>query len=472
MPFTKLFSSNRFSRYLKVVMLLCDLLIFNIIYLISVKIKYGDIDMIWNHEIKNILIISNLIWIILVSYYDSYKLIRIEHIDQLIGKTIRVIFLHLVIIAFCVILLKYTEISRMRMVVFYGLFIVVSIIFRISFLKYLKYIRSHGINNRLVVIVGANKASNKISQFLSSDLSYGYKILGFFDDKLNESMHNDLKYLGKFQEIEMCLQKNNIHEMYIALHFSESDQITNLIHLCEKYMVRIKFVPDFQEYTKSRKVNIDFYENIPVLMLRDEPLTSPLNRIMKKVFDVLFSLFVIVLIFTWLFPILIVLIKLGSKGPAFFKQVRSGENNNSFTCLKFRTMRVNALSDELQATKGDPRITRIGAFMRKTNLDELPQFFNVLIGQMSVVGPRPHMLEHTKQYTDLINNYLVRHFAIPGITGWAQVNGYRGETKELVDMEKRVEFDIWYIENWTFLLDLKIIWLTVRNMVKGEGKAY
>jgi undecaprenyl-phosphate galactose phosphotransferase/putative colanic acid biosynthesis UDP-glucose lipid carrier transferase len=471
MPFTKLFSSNRLSRYLKLILLLCDLIILNIIYLVSVKIKFGDFEMVWKHEILNILIISNLIWIILVSYYDSYKLIRIEHIDQLIGKTIRVILLHLGIIAFCIILLKYTEISRFRMLVFYGLFAVVSIIFRIIFLKYLKYIRSQGVNIRLVVIVGANKAGYKISQILSSDLSYGYKILGFFDEKVNEPMKNKLQYLGKFQEIEMCLQKNDIHEMYIALHFSESDQITNLIHLCEKYMVRVKFVPDFQEYTKSRKVNIDFYENIPVLMLRDEPLSFPLNRITKRLFDILFSLLVILLVFTWLFPVLIIMIKLASRGPAFFKQERSGENNNPFICYKFRSMKLSN-QEFIQASHNDPRITKIGRIIRKTSIDELPQFFNVFLGQMTVVGPRPHPLKLDDQYKALINAYLVRHYAKPGITGWAQVNGFRGETKELIDMQNRIEYDIWYIENWSFLLDLKIIWQTMTNVFRGEKNAY
>jgi undecaprenyl-phosphate galactose phosphotransferase/putative colanic acid biosynthesis UDP-glucose lipid carrier transferase len=207
-------------------------------------------------------------------------------------------------------------------------------------------------------------------------------------------------------------------------------------------------------------------------MFRKEPLEAPINRLTKKAFDVVFSFFVIVGIFSWLFPVLMILVKLSSPGPIFFRQKRSGEDNRDFTCLKFRTMRVNQLADELQATAKDPRITKLGAFMRKTNLDELPQFFNVLWGNMSVVGPRPHMLKHTQEYSALIDNYLVRHFAKPGITGWAQVNGYRGETKELIEMKKRVEFDIWYIENWSFLLDLKIVWLTVRNMVKGEEKAY
>jgi undecaprenyl-phosphate galactose phosphotransferase/putative colanic acid biosynthesis UDP-glucose lipid carrier transferase len=260
--------------------------------------------------------------------------------------------------------------------------------------------------------------------------------------------------------------------MYIALHFNEAENIQGLIRIAEKYLVRVKIVPDFYEFTGARKVSIDFYQNTPVLMLRSEPLEEAINRIIKKLFDISFSLMVVILILSWLFPILMILVRLSSSGPVFFKQKRTGEDNIEFTCFKFRTMRVNDLSDELQACEADPRITKIGSFMRKTNLDELPQFFNVLWGSMSVVGPRPHMLKHTEQYSELIHNYLVRHYAKPGITGWAQVNGYRGETKRLEDMQKRVDYDIWYIENWSFLLDLKIVWRTLRNMVRGEKNAY
>jgi len=177
-------------------------------------------------------------------------------------------------------------------------------------------------------------------------------------------------------------------------------------------------------------------------------------------------------VFTWLMPLMAILIKVNSRGPVFFRQQRSGKGNNVFTCLKFRTMRVNAEADELQATKGDVRITGMGRFLRKTNLDELPQFFNVLLGHMSVVGPRPHMLRHTEQYAALIDQFMVRHLIKPGITGWAQVHGFRGETSDTYKMEKRVEYDVWYIENWSLLLDLKIIVLTLGNMLKGEENAF
>ena len=192
----------------------------------------------------------------------------------------------------------------------------------------------------------------------------------------------------------------------------------------------------------------------------------------KRAFDIFISLMVICFVLSWLIPIVAILIKLDSNGPVFFTQLRVGFLGRSFRCLKLRTMIVNEDSDSLQARENDPRITKLGLFLRITSLDELPQFFNVLIGNMTVVGPRPHMITHTKQYSALIDRFMVRHFLKPGITGWAQIKGLRGETKTVDAMLKRVEADVWYLENWSFLLDLKIIFLTMRNSVKGDKNAF
>ena len=212
--------------------------------------------------------------------------------------------------------------------------------------------------------------------------------------------------------------------------------------------------------------------NIPVLTIREEPLAQMENRLLKRAFDLFFSLVFLCTVFPFVYIIIGTAIKLSSPGPIFFKQKRSGENGNEFWCYKFRSMRVNIDSDELQATANDPRKTKIGDFIRKASIDELPQFINVLLGQMSVVGPRPHMLKHTEEYSRLIDKYMVRHLVKPGITGWAQVTGYRGETKELWQMEGRVQRDVWYLEHWTFLLDLYIIYKTIRNAIQGEKEAY
>lgn len=472
MPLLKFLASQRFSRYMKLTFFLWDMVLLNTAHVISFYIRYGDINRLEGAQQQTVFLMSNLVWFTLILYFDSYKIIRIERIETTLMRTMKVVFAHMGIIALFIVILKYQDISRLRLFNFYCIFFALLFIFRIVFMRILKYARKQGYNFKQVIIVGANPTGVRMAKILSADLSYGYRVIGFVDNTVDPLVENTAPLICDLNGLENYVSSHKVDEMYIALHINNANEISRLIKLCERYMIRTKFIPDFQQYTKTRKVVIDFYENTPVLMLRKEPLELPINRLVKKFFDICFSLIVILTIFPWLFPILMVIIKIGSKGPVFFKQQRSGEDNKAFTCLKFRTMRVNKLSDELQASENDPRITKIGAFMRKTNLDEFPQFFNVLWGSMSVVGPRPHMLKHTEQYSELINNYLVRQYAKPGITGWAQVRGFRGETKELKDMEKRVEYDIWYIENWSFLLDLKIIWLTVWNMVKGEEKAY
>ena len=219
-------------------------------------------------------------------------------------------------------------------------------------------------------------------------------------------------------------------------------------------------------------MHFELLSNTPVLSIRREPLELRENRILKRVFDVVLSSFFLFTIFPIIYLIVGLAIKISSPGPVFFKQKRSGEDGKEFYCYKFRSMKVNAQCDSLQATRDDPRKTKIGEIIRKTSIDELPQFINVLKGDMSIVGPRPHMLKHTKEYSKLINSFMVRHFVKPGITGWAQVTGFRGETKELWQMEGRVMRDIWYIEHWTFVLDLLIIYKTVYNGIRGEKKAY
>ena len=472
MPVLKNLASLRISRYFKICFVIWDLILLNVAIILSFWLRYGSLIRIDLKEVQTISLLSNVFWIFILLNRDAYRIVRIERIESILIRMIKHLIIHTSLIAILVTVLKFHDISRMRLFYFYLVFFTLLFISRISFMKLLKYIRTKGYNFKNVVIVGANDAGENIHKILSKDLTFGYRILGFFDDKVDPFAFISGPVLGDFDAVESYLHANTVDEMYVALHIDNIQQIKKLTKLCERYMVRVKFIPDFQQYTRSRKVEITFYENTPVLMLRKEPLESAINRLLKKVFDVVFSLLVIGLIFPWLFPIVIILMKMDSPGPVFFKQLRSGRENESFLCWKFRTMKVNGDADSVQATKGDSRITKIGAIMRKTNIDELPQFFNVLFGKMSVVGPRPHMLRHTEKYSELINNYLVRHYAKPGITGWAQVNGYRGETKELIEMKDRVDYDIWYIENWSILLDIKIIYLTVYNVFIGEAKAY
>ena len=243
------------------------------------------------------------------------------------------------------------------------------------------------------------------------------------------------------------------------------------IDFADNNLKTLKFIPDNKNIF-SKKLKFEYYDYVPILSLRDIPLHNPINALLKRTFDVVFSLLVIFGLLIWIAPILAILIRLESKGPVFFIQRRTGVDNREFQCYKFRSMAMNNSADERQAGKNDMRVTKIGKFIRNTSIDELPQFYNVLFGHMSVVGPRPHMLKHTDEYANRVDKYMLRHFVKPGITGLAQIRGYRGEIEKDSDILNRIKFDIFYIENWSFFLDLKIIVQTMLNAVSGEEKAY
>ncbi|MEO6176629.1 MAG: undecaprenyl-phosphate glucose phosphotransferase [Flavobacterium circumlabens] len=472
MKISEKISHYRFSRYFKILFVCLDILLLNLAINLSALARFGGLKELLLKEEKTIALLMNLIWIGLLLHRNSYRMIRIERIESILKRTINKVVIHAALVAIFVVFLKYGDISRLRLLYFYLFFFLLIMISRYALMKLLKEIRAHGFNFKKIIIVGANDTGERMQKILAKDLTYGYRFLGFFDDKEGIAPGFSGQLLGGFDRIESFIIEEKIDEMYVALHIDKIEVINKLTKICEQNMIRIKFIPDFQLYTKSSKVEVTFYGNTPVLMLRPEPLEFASNRLIKKVFDICFSLGVILLIFPWLLPIVALIIKVESRGPVFFKQERSGRDNRSFMCFKFRSMYVNDLAHDKQAGKGDSRITKFGAFIRKTSIDELPQFFNVFWGDMSVVGPRPHMVNLAKEYSELINNYLVRQYAKPGITGWAQVNGYRGETKELIDMENRVDYDIWYIENWSLLLDIKIIVRTIINIFKGEENAY
>lgn len=243
------------------------------------------------------------------------------------------------------------------------------------------------------------------------------------------------------------------------------------MHEAEKRCIHFKIVPNLSAFINKPAV-VHHIRDLPVLTIRNEPLEDVGNRMNKRMFDLAISSLVLVGILSWLIPLVGLLILLESKGPIFFKQKRTGKKNSPFNCLKFRSMHINETADQLQATKSDQRITRIGKFLRKTSLDEFPQFINVFKGDMSIVGPRPHMLKHTQDYAEIVDEYMTRHFLKPGITGWAQIKGYRGEISNPIQIKMRVANDLWYLENWNIWLDVKIIFLTIYTMLKGDEKAY
>jgi undecaprenyl-phosphate galactose phosphotransferase/putative colanic acid biosynthesis UDP-glucose lipid carrier transferase len=471
MSILKKLSGLRLSRYFKLFFVVWDIIVLNIAITFGMLLRDGSLLRFDLKEVQIMALVTNFLWVAILLNKEGSAIVRVERIDNIVLRMIRQLSILLALNSLIIILLRLNEVLEVRTFYFYAIFFILLSISRFLFMKILKYVRAKGYNFKTVIIIGANDTGEKMQKILAKDITYGYRILGFFDDKAAPDDLNSLPLLGGFAAIENYVKKIKVDEMFIALRIDNIEVIKQLTLLCERNMIRVKFVPDFQQYTGSRKVEIRFYENTPVLILRKEPLEGTVNILLKRVFDIVFSFLVIVLVFPFLFPVIFLLIKMDSPGPVLFKQQRSGRENRPFSCFKFRTMHENTISDTLQASKGDSRITKVGAFMRRTNIDEFPQFFNVFFGTMTVAGPRPHMLSQTDKYSELINNYLVRHYAKPGITGWAQVNGFRGETKKLLEMKERVEHDIWYIENWSLLLDLKIIFRTILNVIKGEENA-
>lgn len=264
---------------------------------------------------------------------------------------------------------------------------------------------------------------------------------------------------------------NQIDEMYCSIGDLSQNQMNDIIDFADNNLKTLKFIPDekqlfFQNYT------LEYYDYIPVIKLRNISLDEKYNKIIKRFFDIIFSVIIIAGLLSWLIPILGILIKFETKGPVFFKQKRNGLNNREFYCYKFRSMEINELAHLNQVSKNDARVTKIGKIIRKTSIDELPQFFNVFLGDMSVVGPRPHMVSHTQKYAIKIDKFMVRHFIKPGITGLAQISGFRGEVESDKDIVNRVKYDIFYLENWSILLDIKIIMTTIYNIIRGDKKAY
>lgn len=308
--------------------------------------------------------------------------------------------------------------------------------------------------------------SEDIRKFLRLHPEYGFRFLGFFDNQPLATEH----FLGSIKDLSRYIQVNRIDEIYCCLPYVKRSIVPSIIELGEMNLIKIKLVEDFRGF-EDKGLEINRHDQLPILEVTSFPLDEVRNRVVKRGFDIVFSVVAILLV-CWLLPLIALAIKLESKGPVFFIQRRSGKGNNNFWCLKFRTMLLNGKSESVQATYKDERVTKVGAFLRKTSLDELPQFFNVLIGNMSVVGPRPFMLYHTKIYSEKLERFMARHFVKPGITGLAQCKGYRGEIKNYISLKNRLKLDRFYIENWSFQLDLKIIIATIISITKGDGQAY
>jgi Undecaprenyl-phosphate glucose phosphotransferase len=460
---------TRYQYLLRFILLVTDIFLLNLAFLTTnhfIQITSIEGDGLFKHY----LITCNLLWLFSANVFGMYNQQTVERVEMIYRATWKSIMFHSTLFIVYLAYAKDADYSREFLVYFYMVLCACFLFSRfLGTIIETILIRSFKIR-KPVAILGVNSTSSKLASYFRNNKN-NFLFKGFLKDTEEVTIDQNGEMVpASCDEIRRAADMG-IKEVYVSMTPQRLNEAPHLIMEAEKQCIRLKFVPDLTGSLPA-PFSVNYLGGFPVVNLRHEPLEDMKNRFKKRIFDIIFSLLAIIFIMSWLTPIMAIIIKLQSPGPVFFKQERSGRNNDSFWCLKFRSMRINSDSDSRQATKDDDRITPIGRFMRRTSIDEFPQFFNVFAGSMSIVGPRPHMLTHTREYSELISQFMVRHFLKPGITGWAQVNGYRGETREREEMEARVEHDIWYMENWSSMLDVKIIFLTIINMIKGEENAY
>jgi len=414
-------------------------------------------------------IVANMLWLISAYSTGLYVDNGNPSFERFTKRTIKSLTLFIIYMLLFLFIYHY-PFSRLFILFSFSGFSAILILTRVFLFGASFYANKVNKINKKIVIVGYNEVAKKLAYIFTTQ-NRNIMVDGYFEDSESVDELSLLPIIGNIDECVPYAVNNHISEIYSTISPEKNTSIYEMAQVAEKSLIRFKFVPDFKLYV-NRNTHLEYLNEFPILSLRPEPLEDVGNSFKKRFFDIIFSLCIIVLLLSWLMPILAILIKLNSKGPIFFLQWRSGRNNNKFRCIKFRSLSVNEDAHTMQVSKNDTRITSFGKFLRKTNLDELPQFFNVLIGNMSVVGPRPHMLRHTENYSKLLEEYMIRHFIKPGVTGWAQVKGFRGEIKQQDQLRNRIEHDIWYMEHWSLWLDLRIILLTLYCTIKGDKNAF
>ena len=403
------------------------------------------------------LIPSYLLLYYMVQLYTSRRALRMwqEFVDIVKANVMGVI-------GFLVVLyiINQPDFSRSMIAIFFGINVFLTTLAHWLLRKFLRFIRKKGYNVKHILLVGYSRAAEGYISRILDNPQWGYVIAGVLDDFVPlGTQYHGISVIGKIEELNTYLENNNYDEITITLPLDDYDRLEMLVADCEKSGVHTKFIPDYSSLFPSNPYTEDV-QGLPVINIRYVPLTNSFNRLAKRAVDIVGSLLAII-IFSPIMLFAAIAIKCSSEGPVIYKQERVGMNGKPFMMYKFRTMRVQNEAEEKKGwtTKGDPRVTPIGGFLRKTSIDEMPQFFNIFIGQMSLVGPRPERPQFVEKFREQIPRYMVKHQVRPGLTGWAQINGYRGDTS----IRKRIDYDIYYIENWTMSFDLKIIIGTIRH---------
>lgn len=469
----------RYTRYSKnsyILQLILDLVFIIILFFHYLKIQYHHLGI---HVVSfsglldahyKVLILFLMSWYFISLKTHLYEIKRNTGIGLILKNNLYQIVIFS-IIAFAVSGIKKDDLFSNRVTLFFliSLFLFTFLTRAVLFL-FLKIYRSLGGNYRRVIFVDENKNTHSFIKFLSKRKDYGYINCGNFLSDVQDDIKENI-YEFDLIKLKYFILEEEIQIIFFSLNGKlPHDVHDELIILAQKLHIEIRFIPS-TVYDSFYSLTLEYYDTFPILLFKKFPLDDSWNQILKRSFDILFSLFVIVFILSWLYPLISVAILLDSGKPVLYLQKRVGLGGKIFHCYKFRTMKSSKDNDIKATVKGDSRITKLGGILRKSSLDEMPQFFNVLKGNMSVVGPRPHMVVQDNYYNDHLLKYSLRHYVKPGITGLAQVKGFRGEINSKEDMQKRIIADVYYVRKWSFLLDIIIILGTVFKTVGGDKKA-
>ncbi len=466
--------AKAYNRYI-LIRYIIDAPVAGIAYLLSIQLTDSGKLAPGNWYTYVFLLITLIIWYIAASFSKLYADRRSNKFSE------EIIFIVYTLILFTILMSSASFFLQQKIQLpsaFFATFLLI-LFPTLTITKYLirKFLHAAIHQGRLydnLLIIGATPSGMHFYETINRYYYYGYKCVGFVDD--HQVKMNGCPYKGSIQQLPQILKQDRIDEVVIALPDQDGSKIRECIEVCDQYATKARIIPDAFQFTAAT-TQVNNIGLLPVLNIRSLPLDKIENQALKRTFDILFSLSFFVLMGSWLMPLIALAIKLTSRGPIIFKQERWGLNNEKIICYKFRTMLHDSADLDQngvynQATKDDPRVTPIGTLLRKTNMDELPQFWNVLLGNMSVVGPRPHPTPLNLESMHTVDNYMLRHIVLPGITGWAQVNGFRGETRKEGAMQQRVDFDLYYIHRWTFWFDCQIILQTVINIIRGDQNAY
>lgn len=449
------------SVFFRIALFVSDLIFLNLAIILSYSVFH--IKLLGEDRVNGIylFIYSNLAWLFLIVVSNPYSYSRNWAVSRILKNQASFIFIHLMVVASLIFFFR-KNYDPLQIGVIYLVFVPAFFIWKLWMLSIFNTFTKANRIVKNIIIIGQGELARDVRRYFLIHRDLHCRFLGLFEPSLN---------VLPLEQIEKFCKEQKVEEIYCCLPNVDNGELRKLVDYGLNALIRVKLVEDYQPF-QQRSLGLEQYGQIPVLNITIIPLDDWNNQMLKRIFDLFFSITVIIAILSWLLPLVTLAIKLDSRGPVFFRQRRNGINNKPFDCIKFRTMYVNPDANQKQATKDDTRITRIGSFLRKSSLDEFPQFFNVLQGSMSIVGPRPHMIRHNEEYGKIIAKFMGRHYIRPGITGLAQSMGYRGETKNLIDMRNRVKLDRFYIENWSFILDMKIIISTVLSLFTGSEKAF